>query len=50
MGLELKKKRRKATKSCETKDFQGYLKNIQNIYDLNLTEKVSNNFLKMLFI
>ena len=45
MRLELKKKRRKATKTCETQDFQGYLNNLQNIYDLNLTEKVSNKFI-----
>ena len=40
MGLELKKKRRKATKKSETKDFVGYVENLENIYDLNFTEQV----------
>ena len=40
MGLDLKKKRRKATKKSETKDFVSYVENLENIYDLNFTEQV----------
>eukprot|EP00088_Acartia_fossae_P056460 TRINITY_DN6575_c0_g1_i1.p1 TRINITY_DN6575_c0_g1~~TRINITY_DN6575_c0_g1_i1.p1 ORF type:complete len:425 (-),score=53.40 TRINITY_DN6575_c0_g1_i1:118-1392(-) len=37
--LELKKKRRKATKKSEVKDFDSYLQNVQNIYDLSFNQK-----------
>ena len=38
--MELKKKRRKATKKSEIKDFVGYVDNLENIYDLSFTEQV----------
>ena len=38
--LELKKKRRKAVRKCDCDDFSAFLQNIENVYDLDLSDEM----------